>query len=65
MASFSTHIKSKFELETYKGTKDTYEWIIASLKKLNLNYEKIEKAVEKKKYMSLPVSLTRTNFLQE
>lgn len=42
MASFSTHIKSKFELETYKGTKDTYEWIIASLKKLNLNYEKIE-----------------------
>ena len=42
MASFSTHIKSRFELNTYKGTKDTYEWIIASLKKLNLNYEKIE-----------------------
>lgn len=42
MASFSTHIKSKFELETYKGAKDTYEWIIASLNKLNSNYEKIE-----------------------
>ena len=42
MASFSTKIKSKYELNTYKGTKDTYEWINTSIKKLELKFDKTE-----------------------
>ena len=42
MARFSTKIKSKYELDTYNGTKNTYEWINTSIKKLGLNFDKME-----------------------
>ena len=42
MASFSTKIKSKYELNTYKGTKDTYEWINTSIENSGLKFDKAE-----------------------
>ena len=35
MADFSIHIKNKYGAETFQSVKDTYDWIIVSLSKLN------------------------------
>jgi len=42
MTKVSQNIKSKYNMKTYDGTKDTYYWIITAIKKLNLGYKKID-----------------------
>lgn len=41
MANFSKEIPCKYDLKTYIGTKNTYEWICKSLKKLGINDDQI------------------------
>jgi len=40
VARFSKTIKAKYNFETYEGTKQTVDWILFSLKKLKLSWQK-------------------------
>ena len=42
MVDFSQRIKAKYDVSTYEGTKDVYEWIVTAIKKLKLDGEKIQ-----------------------
>ena len=39
MARFTQRIKLKYDTKTYEGTKETYEWIMLAIDKLNLECE--------------------------